>query len=55
MSRLHIARVIRQERMISAVQVARMQCRLVFLNGPVPDPGINDTGPRGVLLEFVIF
>jgi len=22
--------------------------------GPVPDPGINYTGPRGVLLEFVI-
>ena len=22
--------------------------------GPVPGPGINCTGPRGVLLEFVI-
>jgi hypothetical protein len=31
----------------------------VFLNrrarGPVPGPGINYTGPRKVLLEFLIF
>jgi hypothetical protein len=33
--------------------------RTVFLNrrarGPVPGPGINYTGPREVLLEFLVF
>ena len=50
----YVFTVEQQDHPLSAVRNCLCQCYQPPGRGPVPGPGINYTGPREVLLEFVI-